>query len=151
MFWSKPTIANGTFIGNGSKDTLAVFKASSGGFIHHSVFTFDAGVGGATTCFDSTSAGPDEILEGTNNVGDCDASGDITILAAPIADVALDATYASQAAEAAAVGTLDVAAYNALNLESVADPGFFDATDYAGAVDPAGDDWWAGWTLEGTL
>jgi hypothetical protein len=36
--------------------------------------------------------------------------------------------------------------------ESVADPAFFDATDYAGAVDPAGgDDWFAGWTLEGTL
>jgi hypothetical protein len=152
-FLSKPTIANATFIGNGSKDTLAVFKAGSGGFIHHSVFTFDASVTVPTICVNTSAAaivGTELVF--TTPVADCDSSGDVVLVPAPIADVALDSSYASQAVEASSVGTLDIAAINALYAESVADPAFFDATDYAGAVDPAGgDDWFAGWTLPGTL
>jgi hypothetical protein len=152
-FLSKPTIANATFVGNGSNDTLAVFKAGSGGFIHHSVFTFDAAVAGPTTCVDTAAAalvGTELVF--TNPVADCDVSGDVVLVPAPIADVALDASYASQAAEASAVGALDIVTINATYAESVADPAFFDATDYAGAVDPAGgDDWFAGWTLDGSL
>lgn len=154
-FLSKPTIANATFIGNGSKTTGAVFKETSGGFLHHSVIAFDAGLAGPTTCVDSSAAAPSGTqLVFTNVVGACDNSGDLVLIPAPIADAQIDATYASQAAEAqtAAVGTLDIAAINATYAESVADPAFFDATDYAGAVDPAGgDDWYAGWTLPDTL
>ena len=63
----------------------------------------------------------------------------------------LDANYASQAAEASGV-TLDITTINATYAESEADPAFFDATDYAGAVDPAATTfWYDGWTIEGSL
>jgi len=154
-FLSKPTIANATFIGNGAQTTGAVFKATSGGFIHHSVFAFDAAVAGPTTCIDSADAAVSGTeLVFTNVVGACDASGDVVLIPAPIADAAIDADYASQAVEAqtATVGTLDIAAINMTYIESVADESFFDATDYAGAVNPDGSDlWYEGWTLPGTL
>lgn len=152
-FLSKPTIANATFVGNGSQTTGAVFKASSGGFVHHSVFTFDAAITDPTTCVDSADAAiVGTQLAFTNVVADCDVSGDATLVPAPIADVALDAAYASQAAEASAVGALDIATLNITYPESVADPAFFDATDYAGAINPDGsDNWYEGWILDGTL
>jgi hypothetical protein len=152
-FLSKPTIANATFIGNGGKATGAVFKASSGGFVHHSVFTYDDSFSGETTCVNSSAAA--EVgtqLVYTNVVADCDVAGDTVLLPALVADVQLDGNYASQAAEASAVGTLDIDDINATYAESVADPDFFDATDYAGAVDPnASSLWYEGWTLEGSL
>jgi hypothetical protein len=152
-FLSKPTIANATFIGNGGKATGAVFKASSGGFVHHSVFTYDASFSGETTCVDSSAAADvGTQLVYTNVVADCDVAGDTVLLPALAADVQLDGNYASQAAEASAVGTLDIDDINATYAESVADPDFFDATDYAGAVDPnASSLWYEGWTLEGSL
>lgn len=152
-FLSKPTIANATFVGNGSQTTGAVFKATSGGFVHHSVFTFDAAITDPTTCVNSADAATSGTeLVFTNVVADCDVSGDVVLIPATIADVALDAAWASQAAEAAAVGTLDIAAINGTYIESVADPAFFDATDYAGAVNPDGsDNWYEGWILDGTL
>jgi hypothetical protein len=154
-FYSKPTIANGTFVGNGSQSTLLVFKASSGGFVHNSVFTFDASIAGPTTCINSANAAqpPLTYLAFTGPVADCDVSGDVNLIPAPIADVALDENYASQAVEASAVPALDIATINMTYAESVADPAFFDATDYAGAVDPdaAGPFWYEGWTLEGSL
>ena len=36
-FLSKPIISHATFIGDGGKDTLVVFKKSSGGFIFNSI------------------------------------------------------------------------------------------------------------------
>jgi hypothetical protein len=154
-FLSKPTIANATFIGNGAQTTGAVFKATSGGFIHHSVFAFDAGLAGPTTCIDSAEAADSGTeLVFTNVVGACDVSGDVVLIPAPIADAAIDANYASQAAEAqtAAVGTLDIDGINMTYAESVADPAFFDETDYAGAVNPDGsDNWYEGWILDGSL
>jgi hypothetical protein len=150
-FLSKPTIANATFIGAGSKDTLAVFKKTSGGFIHNSVFTGAAG-SAITTCVDSTAAAvAGSQLVFTNTVADCTNSGNTTLIPAPIADVMLDANYASQAAEASGV-TLDINNINATYAESVADPDFFDATDYAGAVDPSATTYWYdGWTIQGSL
>lgn len=154
-FLSKPTIANGTFIGNGSKTTGAVFKATSGGFVHHSVITFDAAITGPTTCVDSSDAaisGTELVF--TNVLGDCDISGDINLIPAPAA-VTVNADYSI--AEGAGAGDLIFddglgGGINNTHAESVADPDFFDVTDYAGAVDPAGgDDWYAGWTLEGSL
>lgn len=150
-FLSKPSIANATFVGNGSKTTGAVFKATSGGFLHHSVITFANE--GETTCVDSSAAaqvGTELVF--TNVVADCDLAGDVNLLPALIPDVQLDANYASQAAEATSVGVLDIDNINSTYAESVADPAFFDTTDFAGAVDPsASSPWFAGWTLEGTL
>jgi hypothetical protein len=150
-FLSKPTIANATFVGAGSKDTLAVFKKTSGGFVHNSVFTGAAG-SSITTCVNSSAAAVvGSQLAFTNIVADCTTSGDATLVPAPIADVQLDANYASQATEAAGVA-LDISAINATYAESVADPAFFDATDYAGAVDPAATTFWFdGWTIGGSL
>ncbi|MDP4790121.1 MAG: hypothetical protein NWR64_09045, partial [Haliea sp.] len=88
----------------------------------------------------------------TNVVADCDISGDVVLLPALVSDVALDANYASQAAEAAAVGTLNIADINATYPASLADPAFFEATDYAGAVDPSATTFWfQGWTVPGSL
>ena len=152
-FLSKPTIANATFIGDGSKTTLMVFKATSGGFLHHSVFTFAADPG-SKTCVDSSAAAVSgSQLVFTTPVADCGTSGDTNLVPAPIADVQLDANYASQAAEASSVGALDISNINSTYAESEADPAFFDATTYAGAVDPTASApfWFEGWTLQGTL
>lgn len=153
-FLSKPTIANATFIGDGSKDVLAVFKKASGGFVHHSVFTFN---NSGTTCIDSTEGGLSDgssaaHLAFTNVIADCTTSGDTDLIAEPtLASVALDSKYASLAPEAS-VGALDISGINSSFTESVADPAFFDVTTYAGAVDPsATTPWYAGWTLDGTL
>lgn len=150
-FLSKPTLANATFVGDGAKTTGAVFKATSGGFLHHSVITFANA--GETTCVDSSAAaqvGTELVF--TNVVADCDLSGDVNLLPSLVSDVQLDANYASQAAESASVGVLDIDNINSTYAESVADPAFFDATDFAGAVDPsASSTWYEGWTLDGTL
>ncbi|MEH6559385.1 MAG: hypothetical protein V7459_13575 [Oceanicoccus sp.] len=151
-FLSKPTIANATFIGDGEQETLAVFKKTSGGFVHHSVFT-SAASSLVTTCVDSSVAaisGTELVF--TNVVADCTTSGDVNLVPAPIADVDLDANFASQAVESSSVGALDIVDINATYSESVADPAFFDASDYAGAVNPDGSDlWYQGWVIEGTL
>ena len=149
-FLSKPTIANATFIGNGSKSTLAVFKKTSGGFLHNVVMTFDDAITASTTCVDDSAAS--DTLTFTNIVADCDASGASKsgAVVTPIADVQLDANYAAQNSAATGLTALDVAAFNAANSDSVADPAFFDATTYAGAVDPAATTFWfKGWTLGG--
>ena len=151
-FYSKPMIANATFIGHGEKEKLLVFKKNSGGFMSHSVLTsFDASV--VTDCIDAAST--DQVgasLAFENIVADCPVSGELTLLPAVIADVSLDANYASEAPQAIAVGDLDIAAFNGRNALSVADVNFFDAADYAGAVNPDGSDlWFEGWTVEGSL
>ncbi|MEQ9396654.1 hypothetical protein [Haliea sp.] len=152
-FLSIPTIANATFIGNGAKTTGAVFKATSGGFIHHSVFTFDDAIQGETTCVDASRAAQvGTELVYTNVVADCDISGDVVLLPSLVSDVQLDENYASQASESSAVGALDIENINATYPVSVADPDFFDVTDYAGAVDPnASSLWYEGWTIPGSL
>lgn len=152
-FLSVPTIANATFIGGGSNATAAVFKATSGGFVHHSVFTYDDAFAGETTCVDASRAAQvGTELVYTNVIADCDVSGDSVLLPALVTDVQLDANYASQAPESSSVGVLDIEDINATYAASVADPDFFDATDYAGAVDPnASSLWFEGWTVSGSL
>lgn len=152
-FLSIPTIANATFIGGGANATAAVFKATSGGFIHHSVFTYDDAFQGETTCVNAQRAAQvGTELVYTNVIADCDIGGDVVLLPSLVSDVQLDANYASQAPEASAVGALNIEDINATYPVSVADPAFFDVTDYAGAVDPrASRPWFAGWTLEGSL
>ena len=156
-FLSKPFIANATFIGDGAKDTLLVFKKTSGGFLSHSVLTSvavsDGGTGTITTCVDSSASAYDLmalVFDTASVIADCPTSGDINLVPAAI-DVALDSNYASQAPEAS-VAALDIATFNGANAESVADPAFFDATTYAGAVNPDGSDlWYQGWIVEGSL
>ena len=69
-----------------------------------------------------------------------------------VVDAAIDADYASQAAAAAGLASIDWAAFNVAHPESTADASFLEDTDYAGAVDPAGnDDWFSAWIVEGSL
>ncbi len=152
-FLSKPTIANATFVGNGAKTTLAVFKASSGGFILNSIMTYADGFTGETTCVDAEDAaqvGVDLVFNAV--VAACDIAGNSVLLPVLVPSVELDANYAAQVPAASEVGPLDIDEINATYPASVADPDFFDVTDYAGAVDPAATTfWYEGWTLEGTL
>lgn len=144
FFLSKPVIANATFIGDGSQDTLLVFKKESAGVLHHTVLTGAAG-SLIDTCVDSsdTTASASDLL-GTTIVADCTTSGDTDVVAATIADVMLDAaTYASGATEATTVGAL---------YAQTVDEDFFDDTTYAGAVNPAvSDDWFSAWIVDGSL
>jgi hypothetical protein len=153
-FLSKPTIANATFIG--ASTTGARFKEETGGFLHRSIITFDSSVTAATKCVDTGGAtanvGVSLVLEDV--LCDGDESGDVNLLPATVADVQLAADYSSQNPAAAGLTPFKtaLATFNTTYAESVADPAFFDDTDYAGAVDPAGgDDWYAGWTLPGTI
>ena len=85
-------------------------------------------------------------------VADCTNSGETTLLPVVIPDVMLDANYASQAAEASPVPALDIATFNSTYPISVADPSFFEATTYAGAIDPSATEmWYEGWIIQGSL
>ncbi|MGK0442952.1 MAG: hypothetical protein ACJA0N_002772 [Pseudohongiellaceae bacterium] len=69
-----------------------------------------------------------------------------------VVDASIGTDYASQAAEAAGLASIDWVAFNAAHPESTADSAYLDDTDYAGAVDPAGsDDWFSEWIVEGSL
>ncbi|MCR8922561.1 hypothetical protein NO559_07240 [Dasania sp. GY-MA-18] len=69
-----------------------------------------------------------------------------------VADASIDTNYASQAAAASGLASIDWATFNANHPESTADASFLDDTDYAGAVDPAGsDDWFSTWIVSGSL
>jgi hypothetical protein len=172
--YSLPIVANATYIGNGSGTELLNLKASTGGYLLHSVFTWDAAVTAATTCMSTaTSVGtvPD-LMDVAGEVADCDAAGGGTpganLFPALIPDVALNMLYASTAAGATTVGALNTelgawagnhpgygTTSPALNPEAPPSSGWFDNTSYAGAVDPAETDtdalWFAGWTLEGSI
>jgi hypothetical protein len=158
-YLSKPAIANATFVGagTGSPGNLLVFKANSGGFLLHSVLTFDSSVTVATTCVGAgaTTQQTAGALAFNNVVADCDTVGDATLdgQTTLIGDVMLSANWSATASEASSVGDLSISDFNTTYAESVADETFFDVTDYAGAVDPnqTSDFWWEGWTLLGTL
>lgn len=164
-FLSKPTIANGTFIGNGDETELFVFKKSSGAFVHNSVGAADTGsvinecvkvdgsgananVGTALVLNNFVSGCTQFAVDGDGN--SIDGNFDTTTVFQ--VDPALDANYAATAAEAQLSAPIDWSAVNGAFSESVADESFLDATDYAGAVDPAGNDnWYEGWIVEGSL
>ena len=150
-FLSIPSIANGTFIQNGANRTAMVFKATSGGFLHHSVITFAEGAAQPTRCVNADRAAQVGVeLVFTNVVADCEEAGNVVLLPSLVPDVQLDANLASQAAESRAVGLLNIQNINATYAVSVADPTFFDVTDYAGAINPRGTrPWYEGWSLFG--
>ena len=157
-FLSKPTIANATFVGDGTNDELWVFKASSGGFLLNSIGTFAAGNATLTTCVNVDGAGAEAnvgtALVFNNVIADCPTFGNAALGAVGVTSVdpQLDANYAAQAPEASGVD-LDVATFNSTYGESTADSAFLDATNYLGAVDPAASApfWYEGWTVDGSL
>lgn len=157
-FDSKPAIANATFIGDGTNDELWVFKASSGGFLLNTIGTVASANTTITNCVQVNGAGAQANVGGSlalsNVIADCSVFGYAPLGAVGVTavDPQLDANYAAQAPEASGVA-LDVVTFNSTYPESVGDVAFFDATDYLGAVDPAGSApfWYEGWTVEGSL
>ena len=167
--YSTPAIANATFVGGGEQDTLWVFKKSSGGFLLNTLGAFaddtqfPNGIAKDTKCVEVQDVGSETNigngkLDFNNVIIGCEAFGndvnddllnDATVL---LLDPQLDVNYAAQAPEASGVA-LDIVGFNAGNTASTADAGFFDETDYIGAVNPAntGDAWFVGWTIEGSL
>jgi hypothetical protein len=70
-----------------------------------------------------------------------------------VANPGLSATYVPSAAGARLAAPISFAAFNAANAESTALTTFLDATNYIGAVNPAGGAnlWFQGWTVPGSL
>jgi len=162
---SIPTLANITFIASGAAINHHRMKASTGGFIHNSVMTFDAADASQTQICVSVEGADTRLNENTtlvynNIIADCttfqiyDGDGSTpagnldlaTIFSVP---AALDSNYASGATEAQLGAAVDFSA----TANSVADMTFLDQTDYIGAIDPndAGTPWFNGWILDGTL
>lgn len=161
-FYSIPTIANATFIGDGINDELWVFKASSGGYLLNTIATVAASNTTVINCVNVDGVGAEAnigtLLALNNVISNCTNfgtdAGDDALAAVGVTAVnpQLDANYA--ATDVAATGVpLDIAGFKAAYPASVADEAFFDATDYIGAVDPAavGPFWYEGWTVEGSL
>ncbi|MGM0563463.1 MAG: hypothetical protein ACQES2_03945 [Pseudomonadota bacterium] len=153
---SKPSLANFTFVNEaaaGSASYMARLRRGTGAFMTNGAF-----VDGGDTCLrlddleTANQAGGE--LEDTNVLMDCTnqigngngntkTAGDFDFT-----DVALsiDAAYALNEAEATVTSVTAPSANDTT--------GFFDATDYVGAVEPgtaAGDAWWAGWIIPGSL
>lgn len=157
VFFSKPTVANVTFIGAGTQATEIVLKASSGGFFHNSVFTrADGSV--VTSCVTVTGNGAQNNRNVrtafTNIISDCGSFGDSVLTQDTVyaTAAALNANYASTATQAQLTAPYDWAAFKTAYPESVADTDYLDATDFLGAVNPDGSDlWFQGWTLEGSI
>lgn len=157
-FLSKPTVANATFIGDSTDTEMLVLKASSGGFFHNSVITTAEGNATIISCVlvdgSGAQANRNTAIAFNNVIADCDSFGDDVLDQSTVFAVAadLDASYASQATEALLVAPIDWAAINTAYPDSVADVDYLDATDYLGAVEPgASAQWYAGWTVEGSL
>ena len=170
-FLSKPTVANVTIINDKVPDRATYslrFRKSSGGFFHNTVVTVaDSSETAVDTCIDVSGSGS-EALVGTalvinNWIQDCGqgqgvhgtlSGPNVSFDASTVVrtDALLDSSLASKSPSAVLTDAVDWLAFNASYPESVADPDFFDATNYIGAVNPDGSDiWWAGWTLSGTL
>jgi len=161
-FYSKPTIANATFIGDGVNSTLWVFKKASGGFLLNSIGTVADGNATITTCVnvdgDGAEANIGDILVFNNVDADCQQfgtdAGDDALGATGVDSYnpKLDVNYASQAGRSSDK-PLDIETFNVTYPESTADADFLDDTDYLGAVDPSasGPAWFEGWTVDGSL
>lgn len=165
LTYSIPTLANITFIANGDEPEIFQLKEGTGGFIHNSVITVEAGNTIATECLNVTGteaeANRNIRLAVNNLIADCADTGTGTFgdavldqTSVSFVEAELDANYASQAAEATLGAPIDYTAFGGVFAESTADTTFLDATDYLGAVDPAAagaDNWWEGWIVEGSL
>ncbi len=157
-FLSKPTLSNMTFIAGGSATTMVVLKARSGGFFHNSIITAPA-TSAASSCVTISGSSAQALRNtaiGFNNViTNCGPFGDTVLSQATVtvANPGLSATYVPSAAGARLAAPISFAAFNAANAESTALTTFLDATNYIGAVNPAGGAnlWFQGWTVPGSL
>ena len=156
-FLSKPTLANISFIGNGSATTMVVLKARSGGFMHNSILT--TGPGNVIASCVTVSGAPAQALRNTaigfnNVITNCGSFGDTVLNQTTVTAVnpALSANFVPGAAAARLATPINFAAFNAANAESTAKTSFLENTAYIGAVNPTGGNlWFQGWTLPGTL
>lgn len=156
-FLSKPFIANATFVAAGTDSAVMSLKEGTGGFFFNSVMT--ATTANLETCVkladDALPRVADMTLVFHNVIADCPEFGNADLAAdGTVFMVAADLgnNFASQAAEAALGEPTDWDSVNATYPESTANPDFLDQTDFMGAVNPDGsDNWFEGWTLEGTL
>lgn len=166
-FLSAPTLMNLTFLAAGDgAEQLARMKASTGGFIFNSVFDTVTG-DPIEVCVRMEGTGVENnatsgALDFTNIVHNCTEFAQLDgVTSALLDDASISAvtstlvdtsTYASAAAEATGLTAVDLTAYAAEHPDNQADPAFFDATTYSGAVEPgAATLWWFGWTLEDSL
>ena len=147
------------------------FKKLSGGFFHNvvvtvaddSLNTFDSCARirqGSETLVntalvfnnwiqDCANDGSGGSLVSADSDAGADAVGNATVV---VADPALDAILASQAAEAVLDAAINWTEVNAAYSESTANTSYLDATDFIGAVNPDGSNpWWASWTIPGSL
>ena len=171
---SKPTVANVTIVAakKAADDPYIMqFKKLSGGFFHNvvvtvaddSLNTFDSCARirqGSETLVntalvfnnwiqDCANDGSGGSLVSADSDAGADAVGNATVV---VADPALDAILASQAAEAVLDSAINWTEVNAAYSESTANTSYLDATDFIGAVNPDGSNpWWAGWTIPGSL
>lgn len=174
VFHSNPVIVNGTFITNGDETEGHVLKAGSGGFFYNSIITpSPASTVALDECLfvdgDDAIADLGVQIDYENVLGNCtqfatantdaDAESEITTLTnVTVVDPALDANYASTAAEATLLTALVAGDFNAydgdVTTANSADLTFLDTAGfgYAGAVEPGETSpWWSGWILEDTL
>jgi len=174
-FASLPTIANATFIGDGTFASIFRFKDETGGFLLNTIADVDDGNTDIEFCVDIEDDGVTEenINDGelvfNNVIANCptefgadagtetnDGEDDLLSLANTTvteADPLLDGNYQPQLGGADGVA-IAVATFNGNFPASTADDAFLDDTDYIGAVDPTADPntlWYVGWTLPGTL
>ena len=163
---SVPTIANATFVCAGDPEGEAFnLKEDTGGFFHHTIIDRPetAGVGAPDFCLlvaadtqdnRNISLGVNQFICDDDMTFELAPGGTPSISTTTVASVepALNALFASTAAEANNIAMTDFDTFNGAFAASNADSGFLDMTDYIGAVDPdATEAWWAGWTLPGTV
>lgn len=173
---SKPTLVNTTIVADkqaNDAEYIMRFKASSGGFFHNAVVTVAADATGTfAECArieGGSEANVGSSLVFNNWIQDCanDGTGGTLSNEAAVGNASivveaanLGMNYSSGAAAATGLDAIDWDALaGAIALPATAsgdpidfDPSFFDPTTYMGAVNPDGsDDWWAGWTIDGSL
>lgn len=164
--FSVPNIANATFICAGDPEGEAFnLKENTGGFFHHTIIDVADSVASPDVCL--LVDGADTQAQRNNRLAVnqfiCDATTFETttdpVVAAAIdtttvsqVDPALNALFASTAAEANNITPTNFTTFNGTFSNANADTTFLEETDYIGAVDPdATTAWWDGWTLDGTV
>ena len=174
-FASLPTIANATFIGDGTYPSVFRFKDETGGFLLNVIADVKDGNTAVEYCVDVEDDGVTEenINQGElvfNNVivncptefgvkpGVVENAGEDDLLSlanttVTEADPQLDGNYQPLLGAADGVA-IAVPTFNGNFPASTADDAFLDDTDYIGALEPGIDPntlWYVGWTLPGTL
>lgn len=159
LMYSKPTVANFTFLVNTTDSNQAAFnlKARTGGFFHNGIVTVlpSSAVTKCVAISGTTTEDRRNVeMYFDNVITNCGVFGDSVLTQTTVfaVDPALAANYTTAVAQASLGAPYDWAQFKLDHTASVADTDFLDATDYLGAVKPDGTDlWYEGWTLPGTL